>query len=160
VLVAYSGGYNPAAYVLDVGGANERLRGVVLLDALYGETDKFENWIDHRGTAFFLSAYSDSSRAENTALRNSLTAQSSEINPKAPWRLSENSVQFLYAGPGIDHRDFMTLAWTRNPLVRVLSAIDGYAIDRRYRNIPPPRPRIAPKRSSFDQRADNRGCCR
>jgi hypothetical protein len=143
VLVAYSGGYDPAAYVLDVGGANERLRGVVLLDALYGEIDKFEHWIDHRGTAFFLSAYSDSSRAENTALRGSLTVQSSEINPRAAWRLSENSVQFLYAGPGIDHKNFMTLAWARNPLIQVLSAIDGYAIDRRYRNILPSRPKVA-----------------
>ena len=139
VLVAYSGGYDPAAYVLDGGGANERLRGVVLLDALYGETDKFTNWIEHRGTAFFFSAYSQSSRAENTALRNSLTVQNGEVNPKSHLQLTGNSVRFLYAGPGIEHKDFMTLAWTRDPLARVLAAIDGYPIDRRYRSAPPPR---------------------
>jgi hypothetical protein len=72
VLVAYSGGYDPAAYALAVGGAGGRVRGVILLDALYGEIDKFDKWI---GTSvaggrsgFFFSAYSDSSRAQNLAL--------------------------------------------------------------------------------------------
>ena len=38
VIVAYSGGYLPAVYSLTVGGEGGRVRGVVLLDALYGET--------------------------------------------------------------------------------------------------------------------------
>ena len=37
VLVAYSGGYNPAAFALSIGEADQRIRGVVLLDALYGD---------------------------------------------------------------------------------------------------------------------------
>ena len=41
VIVAYSGGYLPAVYSLTVGGDAGRVRGVVLLDALYGERDKF-----------------------------------------------------------------------------------------------------------------------
>ena len=41
VLAAYSGGYNPAAYAASVGGAGARLKGMILLDALYGETDRF-----------------------------------------------------------------------------------------------------------------------
>ena len=79
VLVAYSGGYDPAAYALAVGGADSRIRGVILLDALYGETDKFDKWIDgsigRDSSGFFFSAYSDSSRAENTALRRWLADQ-------------------------------------------------------------------------------------
>ena len=60
VIVAYSGGYLPAAYSLAHGGARERIKGVVLLDALYGEPDKFARWIEQeRGHAFFVSAYSD-----------------------------------------------------------------------------------------------------
>src|SRR5262249_20300354 len=46
IIVAYSGGYLPAAYSLAVGGAGERVRGVVLLDALYGEVDKFAAWVE------------------------------------------------------------------------------------------------------------------
>src|SRR5262249_3754956 len=36
VLIAYSGGYLPAAVSLQRGGVKGRVRGVVLLDALYG----------------------------------------------------------------------------------------------------------------------------
>ena len=46
VIVAYSGGYLPAAYSLAHGGARDRVKGVVLLDALYGEPDKFARWIE------------------------------------------------------------------------------------------------------------------
>ncbi len=46
IVVAYSGGYLPAAYSLTVGGDAGRVSGVVLLDALYGERDKFVSWIE------------------------------------------------------------------------------------------------------------------
>ena len=70
IVVAYSGGYMPAAYSLVEGGAGDRVRGVVLLDALYGEGDKFARWIEAaRGGAFFVSAYSASTRDQNAALR-------------------------------------------------------------------------------------------
>ena len=48
VIVAYSGGYLPAAYSLAVGGDSGRVRGLVLLDALYGERDKFVSWAKAR----------------------------------------------------------------------------------------------------------------
>ena len=68
-VVAYSGGYLPAAYSLAVGGAGERVRGVVLLDAIYGEADKWREWVEGaRGHAFFVSAYSVSSKDGNEAL--------------------------------------------------------------------------------------------
>ena len=75
VIVAYSGGYLPAAYSLAVGGDSGRVRGVVLLDALYGERDKFVRWAEGPGrSAFFVSAYSTSSRAGNDAIRAELEA--------------------------------------------------------------------------------------
>ena len=49
VIVAYSGGYLPAVYSLTVGGDAGRVRGVVLLDALYGERDKFVSWAEGAG---------------------------------------------------------------------------------------------------------------
>jgi len=102
--------------------------GVVLLDALYGEADKFQKWIEARGPAFFFSAYSDSSRAENTSLRASLTVPTTEIKSTARLHLTKDTVAFLDAGRGIAHKDFVTNAWVTNPLRAVLSAIDGYRI--------------------------------
>src|SRR6267154_5644659 len=45
VIVGYSGGFLPAAWSLEVGGLGNRVRGVFLLDAVYGELDKFASWI-------------------------------------------------------------------------------------------------------------------
>ena len=51
VIVAYSGGYVSAAYALDHGGAVHRIKGVILMDALYGDEDKFAAWIAARRSA-------------------------------------------------------------------------------------------------------------
>jgi hypothetical protein len=131
VVVAYSGGYDPAAYALAVGGADARIRGVILLDALYGETDKFDTWIQHSigggGSGFFFSAYSDSSRGENMALQSSLAGQGIEVSASARrLRLSPGSVTFLFAGKDVVHKDFVTDAWVHDPLKLVLSAIEGF----------------------------------
>ena len=48
VVVAYSGGYLSAAYALDRGGASHRIKGVILLDALYGDEDKYAAWMAAR----------------------------------------------------------------------------------------------------------------
>jgi hypothetical protein len=45
VIVAYSGGFGPTLSVLDNGGVKPRIRGIVLLDALYSGINKFANWI-------------------------------------------------------------------------------------------------------------------
>jgi hypothetical protein len=129
ILVAYSGGYNPAAYALDVGGANMRVYGVVLLDALYAETEKFERWITwihQRGSGFFFSAYSESSRAENLKLWRSVEAQSIQVRSPNPLRLTNGSVTFLATDTGVRHNDFVTQAWVRDPLKAVLSGIEGF----------------------------------
>ena len=50
--------------------ATGRVRGLVLLDALYGEREKFVSWAEGPGrSAFFVSAYSTSSREGNDAVR-------------------------------------------------------------------------------------------
>jgi len=143
ILVAYSGGYNPAAYALAVGGADARVRGVILLDALYGETDKFDKWIERsvsaQRSAFFFSAYSDSSRTENLALQQSLAQHGVIINTSPHLRLTQGSAAFLFAGPGIDHTTFVTSAWVSDPLKAVLSAIEGFRMSVRTTNPVAPR---------------------
>ena len=47
IIVGYSGGFMPTAWSLEVGGVPNRVRGVFLLDAVYGELDKFASWIEN-----------------------------------------------------------------------------------------------------------------
>ena len=124
VVVAYSGGYMPAAYSLAEGGAGERVRGVILLDALYGEVDKFERWIEQaRGGAFFLSAYSGSTHDENAALRAKLQRDGVAVENDLPNDLSPGVVAFVDSGD-VNHDDFGNHAWTRDPLADALSRVD------------------------------------
>ena len=63
ILVAYSGGYLAAAFCLhNESRSRARIRGVLLLDALFGEERKFAEWITAaHDRAFFVSAYSQAS---------------------------------------------------------------------------------------------------
>ena len=89
VIVAYSGGYLPAVYSLAVGGAEGRIRGLVLLDALYGERDKFVSWLEGPGrNAFFVSAYSTSSREGNMAVEAELQQAGLKTEDALPASLS------------------------------------------------------------------------
>ena len=83
VVAAYSGGYNPAAFVLHAGRADDRLRGVVLFDALYGEYDKFAGWLEKRPPAFFVSTFGKASREENATLQRMLTERGMSLSERA-----------------------------------------------------------------------------
>jgi hypothetical protein len=124
VIVAYSGGYMPAAYSLAEGGAGHRIRGVVLLDALYGEEDKFANWIEGaRLGAFFVSAYSSSTRDQNAALRRRLERDGVTVQNGLPDGLRPGVVAFIDSGD-VRHEDFVNVAWTGDPLREILSRVD------------------------------------
>src|SRR5262249_60365134 len=57
VIVAYSGGFGPTLSVLERGGVRSRVRGLVLLDALYGGIGKFADWVTYNRWTFFVSSY-------------------------------------------------------------------------------------------------------
>ncbi|MBF0609999.1 MAG: hypothetical protein G8345_06315 [Magnetococcales bacterium] len=67
ILSAFSGGYRAVSFVIDRGfftkdERNQRLKGVILLDALYGETEKFADWLTDRDRqGFFVNFYGLSS---------------------------------------------------------------------------------------------------
>jgi hypothetical protein len=115
VLVAYSGGYLPAAYSLAVGGASARLCGVILLDAIYDEVPMFADWIARKGGAFFFSAYTASAAEGNAALA-SMLAERGVPTQRGSGRsaLAPGSTAFL--GVSAEHEDFLTRAWRANPL--------------------------------------------
>jgi hypothetical protein len=124
IVVAYSGGYLPAAYSLALGGAESRIRGVVLLDALYGEEDKFAHWIEGaRASAFFVSAYSSSTHDKNVSLRARLQRDGVAAQSGLPDGLRPGVVAFVDAGEA-RHEDFVNVAWTSDPLRDILSRVD------------------------------------
>ncbi len=121
VIIAYSGGYLPAAYSIEYGGATGRVRGVVLLDALFGEPEKFADWVRRESPqAFFVSAYSASSKSQNLGLEARLRAAGVQITEGLPDSLHSGVVAFVDAS-GASHDDFVTAAWTGDPLTDILS---------------------------------------
>lgn len=127
VIVAYSGGYLPAAYALQRGGARERLEGVILLDALYAEEQRIADWVENRGSAFFFSAYSPSTLGPNTTLQRLLRDKQVATSVGLPETLGRGSVTFLPVKAAVTHRDFVSRAWTVDPMRDILSRIDDSA---------------------------------
>ncbi len=126
VIVAYSGGYDPAAFALAVGGAGNRVKGVVLLDAAFGQTDTFVDWVArNRQHAFFFSAYTESSAAGNAAIKAGLANEDVDYAEWLPRTLVPGSVSFLSVD-GADHEDFVTLAWVNQPLAWLFARIPGF----------------------------------
>ena len=127
IFVAYSGGYDAAGYALAVGGATRRVHGLVLLDALYGEEDKFVDWIARYGkSAFFFSAYSLSSAAGNADAEESLKARRIDFRQSPPRHLAAGTITFLATDPAVVHDSFVTSAWVPLPLQWLLARVPGY----------------------------------
>lgn len=127
VFVAYSGGYVAAGWSAHHGGLGDRLQGILLFDALYGEFDKFANWIGRRGSGVFFSAHSKSTRDGNTSLLASLGGRGIDALEELPGQLRPGSVTFLAASEDLVHFDFMTKAWVDDPLKAVLARMTMYS---------------------------------
>ena len=126
ILVAYSGGYLPAAAALRYGGAGRRVRGVVLLDALYGEDETFERFIAERGADVFVSVYGKSSRPGNEAMVRRLAARGIPVETILGGAIAPGAVTFLDAGDDVPHLDFVTAALGGDPLRQILSRLRGF----------------------------------
>jgi len=125
VIVAYSGGFGPTLSVLDNGGVKPRIRGIVLLDALYSGINRFANWIAENRSGFFVSSYTPHTRGHNADLEAMLRAKSVPYGSELRHDHMAGSVTFLPAGP-ISHRDFVTHAWADLPLKDILLRLDEY----------------------------------
>ena len=126
VIVAYSGGYHAAASCLKVGGVDGRLKGVVLLDALYGDLDKFATWITKNKSRFFVSSYTGSTRQRNYALKAMLDHKNVAVEMSLQSSRWEHSVTFLPTNSKINHTNFVTRAWTNYPIADLLSKLEEY----------------------------------
>lgn len=126
IFVAYSGGYLAAASCATKGGLTKRLRGVVLLDALYGELGKFTSWIENDRSAFFVSAYLGSTREKNSELASILSARDIDYATELDRSLHQGDVAILDGGENVSHRSFVTQAWVDNPIEDLLRRLPGY----------------------------------
>jgi hypothetical protein len=95
VLVAYSGGYLPAAFSLLHGDADDRVQGVVLLDALYGEVDKFRSFMARKPDAFFVSVHTDFTAGVNQALQKQMRDENAAYTTVLPRRIEPGTVSFV-----------------------------------------------------------------
>lgn len=127
VIVAHGGGAVPTAFALDVGGARRRIHGVILLDAQLAEEARLADWIADRGTAFFVSTYSSGTQVENARLQKALAGRGLRVDTRMPDGLARGQIVFHFAGPGANARDFVTKAWTPDPLRALFDRIPGYA---------------------------------
>ena len=120
ILVGYSGGFVPTAWSLEVGGLGNRIRGVFLLDAVYGELDKFASWIANNRSGFFVSAYTHYTQRHDQELMQMLRQKGIAISDEMDGPLRPGSVVFVKTQDGVTHRDYVTHAWTDNPVKEVL----------------------------------------
>ncbi len=123
VIVAYSGGFGPTLSVLDRGGVRSRVRGLVLLDALYGGTGKFADWIAENRSTFFVSSYTPHTAHRNAYLERLLRKRSVPYSSELRNSHLQGMVTFLPAGD-VSHRDFVTHAWADNPIKDILLRMD------------------------------------
>jgi hypothetical protein len=130
IIVAYSGGYVPAAWAIHAGGVGNRVQGVVLLDALYGELDKFIPWITKSKPGFFISAFTGSTRRQNNTLENILAEKNVAYSTILDGRKWRQGVTFLSTAPEVNHQNYVTQSWTENPIKDVLARLDEYKLPR------------------------------
>jgi hypothetical protein len=127
IIVAYSGGYLATAWCVHHGGIGNRLQGVVLFDALYGEVDTFTGWVSRKKSAFFVSTYTASTEGRNLVMQRLLAERQIPFTTALEPRLEPGSIAFLPAPKHADHRGFLTSAWVDDPLKDLLDRLRRYA---------------------------------
>jgi hypothetical protein len=120
VLVGYSGGFLPTAWSLEVGGITKRVAGVILLDAVYGELDKFASWIENNRSGFFVSSYTRYTKKRDMELMSMLREKGIAYREEMDGPLRPGSVVFVQTRDGVTHRSYVTQAWTEHPVKDVL----------------------------------------
>jgi hypothetical protein len=97
---------------------------LVLLDALYGGTGKFADWIAENRSTFFVSSYTPHTADRNVYLEDLLRQRSVPYSSELRNKHLRGMVTFLPTGD-ISHRDFVTHAWADNPIKDILVRMDS-----------------------------------
>lgn len=126
IFISYSGGFVPTAWALRLGTIKDRLRGIVLMDSLYGELEHFEKWILSNRRGFFISGYLGSTRARNLQLQRDLKEQGIPILRTLDGPIKPGSVVFIPGHSEDSHRDYVTQSWTNDPIADILNRLPEY----------------------------------
>ena len=126
IFISYSGGFVPTAWAMRLGHIKDRLRGIVLMDSLYGETNRFEDWIVNNRRGFFISGYLTSTRARNLELQRSLAEKKIPYTMSLDGDLKPGSVVFIPGHSEDSHRDYVTQAWTVDPIADILNRLPEF----------------------------------
>jgi hypothetical protein len=124
VLAAFSGGYKATAYVLDRGGLDERIIGVLLLDALYEDVDKFQRWIQaNSDRVFFVSIYGQGECEVNTrVLARQLNRLDLLEQPVWPGKIRKGGIHFVESSH--EHLSIPRLGPPPEPIRALLRSIE------------------------------------
>lgn len=130
LLSAFSGGYKSAAYTLDRGGVDGRVRGVLLMDALYDDLEKFQSWIlRDLQNAFFLLIYTAGSVAAHArGLAAFLKKRRIPVVRTWPARIRPGRVYLIRSRH--DHFQVPLLGPPERPLEKMLRALDPHVMPR------------------------------
>jgi pimeloyl-ACP methyl ester carboxylesterase len=131
ILVSYSGGYRATALAITRGDTENRVKGVVLLDSLYGDMDKFESWVTADRKRFFISTYLGSTRARNLELMRQLKDRGVPVRTTIDMRrLQPGTVIFIGGGTEENHRDYVQDGWIANPITDLLNRLRDFRAAR------------------------------
>ncbi len=74
-LAGHSGAYRVIAYIILNGGLTDKIKNVILFDALYADTEKFTYWLDHfKGNFIDIYTENGGTKSESENLMNCLQA--------------------------------------------------------------------------------------
>jgi hypothetical protein len=104
------------------------VRGVVLLDALYGELNGFADWISHNRSGFFVSSWTRSTRQRNARLEEMLSERDVTLGHALKTPRLDGNVVFVPGDDGIRHRDFVNHAWANKPIKDILDRLPEYQL--------------------------------
>jgi pimeloyl-ACP methyl ester carboxylesterase len=132
ILISYSGGYRAAALAITRGDSEKRVKGLVLLDSLYGEMDKFENWVLADRKRFFISTYLGSTKARNLELQRMLKERGVPVRSSLEnmRRLQPGTVVVMSGGNEENHRDYVQDGWIANPITDLLNRLRDFRAAR------------------------------
>ena len=123
VLIAFSGGYKPAAFVLDRGGATPRIAGVILLDALYDEEERYARWFTAaRSRSFLVSLYTESTAGRQAILMDRLRQRHIAIGTTLPAVIRPGTAAFVDCGSIRRHGRFVLEGPPHDPVHVLLAA--------------------------------------
>lgn len=122
ILVSYSGGYLPTAWCLHHGGIDKRIKGVILLDSLYGEMDKYQKWISaNKERSFFITTYLGSTRGRNMEMLGWLRERGIPFSTSLDRVLGPGVIDVVPGGPNDNHEDFANKALGGRPIMDMLN---------------------------------------